>query len=481
MAPPARDADQRADPPVRRPRRSDAAANVERITEAAARTFRRDPSASIGEVAAAAGVSRATIYRHFESRERLTAAVRDAVRSRADANERDELRPAGELADGSTPLNIPDVLNKVPPHLLGDQIVAEAQRLSGASSVALYLVDIDGTLLLRLAGSQEFPAQLPAPLAIGPELPREGLPALRDLIEEELPGSVMAPLLLRGRAIGVLLAVNAPVGPLADLARHAAAALALAGSYTDVFDDTRRRRETSAASEIQQNLLPPRIARIAGGVLAANVLPCYDIGGDWFDYTENADGAWIGVADSMGNGTTAAALGTVALGAFRAKRRVSGTLEETALAIHQTIREVPIEGAHVNVVLARWHGPSSRLRWLTCGHQPPLLISADGEIRELAANVHPALGIGENPTFRVATRRLDAGDRLLLLSDGVLERRTVDGGTFGLDGVRDALVRADTGAAATVLAIEEAIVNASEDLLEDDATVVVFAPSTPRR
>ncbi len=61
-----------------------------------------------------------------------------------------------------------------PPHLLGDQIVSEAQRLVGVRSVALYLVDINGTRLLRLAGSEEFPAELEGPLAIGPELPREG-------------------------------------------------------------------------------------------------------------------------------------------------------------------------------------------------------------------------------------------------------------------------------------------------------------------
>jgi hypothetical protein len=74
---------------------------------------------------------------------------------------------------------------------------------------------------------------------------------------------------------------------------QAAAALALANGYTDVFETTRRRKETSPAAEIQQNLLPPRIARISGGILAGNVLPGYEIGGDWFDYIENADGAWV--------------------------------------------------------------------------------------------------------------------------------------------------------------------------------------------
>lgn len=468
------------DDPGGRRRRSDAEQNSDRILQAALELLQAEPDASIDEIAAAAKVSRATVYRHFGTRNDLVAEARQRGREAADANETDALRPPGELAGGPTPLDIADVLNKVPPHLLGDQIVSEAQRLAGASSVALYLVDIDGTLLLRLAGSEEFPETLPAPLAVGPEVPREGLPALRALIEEELPGTVVAPMLLRGRALGVLLAVDAPE-QLLELARQAAAALALANSHTDVFDAVRRRKETSAASEIQQNLLPPRIARIAGGMLAGNVLPGYEIGGDWFDYIENRDGAWLGVADSIGHGTTAAALGAVALGAFRAKRKVNAKLEDAVLSIHETIQDVPIEGALVNAVIGRWHGPSSTFRWITCGHQPPLLISETGEITELTGTEHPALGTGERErAFHVDRRRLEPGERLLLLSDGVLERRTQDGERFGLDGVRAVLASADLAAAApTVRALEDALTAASNDPLEDDATIVVFAPTSP--
>jgi len=240
---------------------------------------------------------------------------------------------------------------------------------------------------------------------------------------------------------------------------------------------------TSVASEIQQNLLPPRIARISGGILAGNVLPGYEIGGDWFDYVENRDGAWLGVADSLGHGTTAAALGGVALGAFRAKRKLNAKIDASALSMHQAIREIPIDGALVNAIICRWHGPTSTFRWITCGHQPPLLITTDGHVLELEGAHHEALGLGEHHReFHIDRRRLEPGERLLLISDGVLERRTHDGGAFGVRGVRDAIAHTeDTAAAPTVRALQDAITAASGDPLHDDATIVVFAPSSPQQ
>jgi serine phosphatase RsbU (regulator of sigma subunit) len=137
-----------------------------------------------------------------------------------------------------------------------------------------------------------------------------------------------------------------------------------------------------------------------------------------------------------------------------------------------------VPGAFVNVVLARWHGPSARLQWLTCGDRGPLLVTAAGTIETLDGAVHDALGVrSADRAFALCGRRLEPGERLVLLSDGVLGRQRADGSTIGVDGVREAVAAAGPGAAATVRAIEDVILRASADLLEDDATVVVFAVS----
>ena len=91
----------------------------------------------------------------------------------------------------------------------------------------------------------------------------------------------------------------------------------------------------------------------------------------------------------------------------------------------------------------------------------------------------PALGDPDMPHEKpLQSRRIAAGERLLLLSDGVLDRPTLDGGTIGLDGIRDAARKApDNSAAGTLRAIEDAVREAVDTPLADDATVVVLVPS----
>jgi serine phosphatase RsbU (regulator of sigma subunit) len=275
------------------------------------------------------------------------------------------------------------------------------------------------------------------------------------------------------------MAIGATDDGLRDLAAEAAAAIALAGEYTDHIDTVRRLRPTSPAAEIQQHLLPPRILRIGGALIAGNVLPGYDIGGDWFDYAENRDGAWIGIADTAGEGPAAAGLGTVTLGAFRAARQRSGDPADAVSLMHEVLCEVARDDVTATATIACWNGPASTVTWLTCGEHAPILVGADGTLEVLGEGVLPALGDPAMPEQKPAqTRRIAAGERLLLLSDGVLNRPTVDGGTLGLDGIRTAVAKAPAeSAAGTLRAIEDAVRAAVEDPLSDDATVVVLVPS----
>jgi AcrR family transcriptional regulator len=389
------------------------------------------------------------------------------------------LQPPGTLGrDQPSSLDVARVLDTVPAHLLPDQLIAEARRLTNVP-VALYVVDIDGSHLLRLAGSEEFPARIEAPLALGPELAEAGIQEIRARLEEELPGVGMAPMWLRGRAVGVLLALKGEAELLADVAQQGAPAMELANGYTDVFDAARRRKDINPAAEIQQSLLPPRIARLGSGEIASGMLPSYEVGGDWFDYVENRDGAWIAIADAAGRGARAAALGSIALAALRAARRNDQSLEEAAQTMHETVLDAGESEFFLTAVIARWNAAYQVLSWVNAGHPPPLLLGATGQAEELTGEPGLPLGIGERERqFKRGYRRLGPDDRVILYTDGISTRMVGDG-FFGRDGIIAAARSAESRTApAMALAIQEAVVAAADRKLRDDAAVVVFAPGS---
>ncbi|WP_306210466.1 PP2C family protein-serine/threonine phosphatase [Actinoplanes sp. RD1] len=252
---------------------------------------------------------------------------------------------------------------------------------------------------------------------------------------------------------------------------------------SDHLDVARRSQPMSPASELLWRLLPPLTSSSDALVISAVVRPCYDIGGDGFDYVLDGSRAALVILDAVGRGLSAGLACAVALAAIRATRRAGGDLAAQARAADTALAEQFADVRFVTGVLAELDVESGRLRYLNAGHPRPLVLRDGRSVRELTGGVRLPLGIAEaaipaapSASLEVAEELLQPGDRLLLHTDGVTEARTAGGDRFGVARLVDLVERhADAGLPApeTVRRLAHAIAGHQGSALADDATLML--------
>ena len=214
---------------------------------------------------------------------------------------------------------------------------------------------------------------------------------------------------------------------------------------------------------------------MTGGEVAGNVLPSYEVAGDWFDVTENADGIWVTVADGLGGSTRAAASSAVALGALRASRRSGADISEALVVMHQTLREMPGPRAEMTAVVAHWDPATHELRVANCGHVAPLIVRQGTSVEYLDGPATRGLGGRASAKPVEQSTSLISGDRLVMVSDGVIGSGDGQAG-LGVEGLVEAALRSELGTGAgTVREIHRAVLEAAGGDLTDDATAVCLS------
>ncbi|GAA3343858.1 hypothetical protein GCM10020358_44730 [Amorphoplanes nipponensis] len=215
---------------------------------------------------------------------------------------------------------------------------------------------------------------------------------------------------------------------LAGLVGHLVASL---GERGDGIDRARRTRPMSPASELLWRLLPPLTSSTRRVAISAILQPCYEVGGDGFDYALDGATASLLILDAVGRGLRAGLACAVALAAIRAVRHAGGDVHHQARAADAALVEQFTDTRFATAVLAELDLETGRLRYVNAGHPAPLLLRHGKLVRELGAGRRMPLGI-EDPAVEVAEEVLEPEDRLLLYTDGVTEARTAGGDRFGV-------------------------------------------------
>jgi sigma-B regulation protein RsbU (phosphoserine phosphatase) len=112
----------------------------------------------------------------------------------------------------------------------------------------------------------------------------------------------------------------------------------------------------------------------------------------------------------------------------------------------------------------------------TGGHPPPLIQRADGRTTTVGLEGGSLLGVFTEPEFKSTRVRMDAGDTLVLFTDGVLEARR-ESVFFGVEGVERVLTDEAGSARAAASALEAAVLQHAGGSLSDDvAAIVLYVP-----
>jgi serine phosphatase RsbU (regulator of sigma subunit) len=358
-------------------------------------------------------------------------------------------------------------------------VLAEAAPFLDAMEIAALLIDYGQISLCPLRGTATAP------------IPVEGTVAGRAFVSSRVTQTpaedgtwLWLPLLHGAERLGVLQVrtkaeVDDQLGEdLRTIAALVAELIASRRFYGDAVEYTRRRLPMQLAAEIIWNQLPPLTFAVDGTVVTAVLEPCYDVGGDAFDYAANGDILHVALFDTVGHGIGASGLTTLTLNTYRNARRSGLTLADTYRSIDKWIR-AQFPGSFVTAVMAEFDTRGGIYRRISAGHPAELWLRGGRPLAPPPSPTALPLGLGHmldrGPS--VTEHALQPGDALVLYTDGITEARDSNGELFGLGRLTDVVIHdlaARIPAAEMMRRLIHTIVSYENGELRDDATAAML-------
>ena len=237
--------------------------------------------------------------------------------------------------------------------------------------------------------------------------------------------------------------------------------------------DQWQQRELEDARLIQRGLLPTAVPQVGGVDVAVAWQPVEDVGGDCFDTLAFGRSIGVSIADIAGKGLPAALLMSNLQAAVRAFAQEGAAPASVCASVNRLLCRNMASGRFATFCYARIEPHAKRLVYSNAGHNPPLVVRADGTTTTLSEG-GMVLGVFPDNAYEQGDVPIARGDRVVFYTDGITEARNPAGDEFGEERLTTAALESRN---LPVEAMKDALLTAVNTFtggsFEDDATLIV--------
>ena len=196
--------------------------------------------------------------------------------------------------------------------------------------------------------------------------------------------------------------------------------------------------ELDVAQKIQMSVLPTEFPSHAAYEMDAHMQPAREVGGDFYDVLRLEKGSvGLSVADVSDKGVPAALFMMSTLTLLKGSAIGLGDPAAVLTEVNDLLNEENETAMFVTLLYAVFNPADGMLTYANGGHNPPVIVHADGSSTLLPATGGIALGVAPEFQYEENSVLLDPGDTIILYTDGVTEAMNAEGEEFGLDRLRN--------------------------------------------
>ena len=237
------------------------------------------------------------------------------------------------------------------------------------------------------------------------------------------------------------------------------------------------RQSLDLAKEVQQNLLPDKSPEFPGLDVAGRSVYCDQTGGDYFDYLDTGQSFQFVVGDVAGHGISAALLMSSVRASLRQCYDSGDDIGAVISDVNRHItRDVGNSGQFMTLFYLAIDSDRKTIQWVRAGHDPGMLYRRTPDSIEALDGAGMALGVDPEWSYSVQkVEGLQAGDIVLLGTDGIWEAFNGDGVMFGKEAVKKIIREQRDQPAGVILdSVFDAVAShVGETKIADDMTLIV--------